>query len=546
MEPPSRARSSFAAALLSFAVAGCGARTQFIDRSSPTQAPPDSSVFADGSTSADVVITQPDVVITQPDVMIAQPDVVIAQPDVVTPARVANQLDMLVVIDNSGSMTDVQANLIVDFQVLLETLQNPLCGSRSNPAAEPHACTGSADDVMLHQPLRDLHLGVVSTDLGTAGTTIPGCDDAANGDNGRLNPLRYGPALQNHLPWAPRRPTAQTAPAGFRPDACGTSTDRFPAFITFCSNTADPSCDLPDANASTRDPATFALWFRCNAGLFVNGCGLESQLESAWRALVENGASAPSGTPNAGFLRDDAVLAIVVITDEEDGSVRQCAHDLGFSMTRGQRCIDASAVYDTNSPNWAHPTNPDLRFYLYTPADTRDPTWALDRYADTTGHWNRDFWSLKPDHPERVVFAAITGVPLAVPTLAGQTDYDALLGTPRNGVDDFFMRESSASVSGNQGAAGPFSMRQANMDPMCSHVVPACRREGSTYDPTRPCSNTQAMAFPSRRIVEVARRFEQSPHCAGSPCNNGYVSSICASDLEPALRAIGRKIARRL
>jgi hypothetical protein len=57
---------------------------------------------------------------------------------------------------------------------------------------------------------------------------------------------------------------------------------------------------------------------------------------------------------------------------------------------------------------------------------------------------------------------------------------------------------------------GPVSMRQRNMDPSCStRVVPACRREGSSYDPMRPACDTpvQYFALPSRRIVEVARRF---------------------------------------
>jgi hypothetical protein len=345
-----------------------------------------------------------------------------------------------------------------------------------------------------------------------------------------------------------------TAPANFRPAACNNDPNQFPSFITFCSNAADRSCDVPGMNASTRDPAIFADWFKCNAGLFVNGCGLESQLESVWRALVENDArSTPGNTSvNANFLREDALLAIVILSDEEDGSVRNCEHDGGFSAQTGAACSDAKDVYNTASMAWAHPTNPDLRFYLYTPGDSRDPTWNLDRYvntapAGTANRWSRDLFSLKPGHPERIIFAAITGVPLAIPMSGESINWNALLGAPgAGGPNDFYGRDSSMAISGMQETAGPFSMRAANMDPMCSHVVPACRRQGSTYDMTRPCSNSQYMAYPSRRIVEIARRFDEAPLCNGQPCRNGVVTSICSTNFTVAMRTIVQKISSRL
>lgn len=482
------------------------------------------------------------------------PDGSIIGPDGGPVIEPTDRLDMLVVVDNSGSMAQVQTQLMVKFEVMLENLRVPLCGSRSNPNAEPHACVGNDDEVQLTRPLRDMHVGVVSTDLGTPGSMVPGCDDSDRGDDGLLNPIRHGASLQAHLPWAPRRPSAQRAPAGFRPPVCADDTMQFPAFITYCSNTADASCDIAAPFSSTRDSSTFSSWFRCNSGLFVNGCGLESPLEAAWRALVEHDArSAPGNTSiNAGFLRDDAALAIVVFTDEEDGSVRNCEHDGGFSATRGESCNDALGVYNPASPEWAHPTNPDLRLYLYPSGSRHDPTWNLDRYANTTptsnpSRWNRDFWSLKPGRPDRVIFAAVTGVPLEIPRVNGAVNYDALLGAPRAGnVDDFIGRDSTTAVAGMQGMAGPFSMRHANLDPSCVHVVPACRREGSTFNPATPCIASQSMAFPSRRVVEVARRFEESPRCNGAPCNNGYVSSICAATFEVSLREIAVKIARRL
>ncbi len=88
-------------------------------------------------------------------------------------------------------------------------------------------------------------------------------------------------------------------------------------------------------------------------------------------------------------------------------------------------------------------------------------------------------------------------------------------------------------------AEGPISMRQRNMDPACStRVVPACRREGSTMATT--CDPAaQYFAWPSRRVVQVARRFAER-------YNNGTVSSICRNDYSSALTQIVERIQSRL
>lgn len=471
------------------------------------------------------------------------------------------KVDLLMVVDNSGSMADNQSNIMAQLGPLIDQLTNPPCISRSMPGGgTPHACNPmNMDDVPQYPAVKDLHVGVISTDLGTPGSMVPGCDDATRGDHGLLNPIRNGFALQSHLPWAPRRPNAVTAPAGFRPMACNNDPNQFPSFITFCSNAADATCDVPGMNASTRNPAIFSDWFKCNAGIFINGCGLEAQLESVWRALIHHDARAVPGnmSPNAGFLREDALLAIMMLSDEEDGSVRDCEYDQGFSAANGGAgCVSGTDVYNTSSMAWAHPTNPDLRFYLYTPGDNRDPNWDLNRYVNTAAasmnRWNKDLLSLKPGHPERIIFAAIAGVPLQVPTRPAMgmddppTDWNALLGAPSGSADNFYGRDSSMAISGMQETAGPFSMRAANMDPNCSHVVPACRRAGSTYNPMMTCSNSQQMAFPSRRIVEIARRFDESPLCNGAPCRNGLVTSICSTNFTVAMRTIVRKIASRI
>jgi hypothetical protein len=334
--------------------------------------------------------------------------------------------------------------------------------------------------------------------------------------------------MQSHLPWF-------TAPFGFRPADCNRA-DQFPAFITFQSG-ATPV-------------ATFTHDFQCNAALYVNGCGLEQPLEALHRALLwYDPRDRPGNTsPNAGFVRDDALLAIVVLTDEEDGSARDCRF-----AAPGEPCADATSVYQTAQGPWST-DNRNMRFYLYHPAGgPQDPTWPLDRYVDPADP-TRALWGLKPGHPERVLFAAITGVPIRTPPRPdGGTDWDRLLGTPdATDPNDFDRRDDSTAIA-EMSPEGPISMRLANIDPDCPsgtrlRVVPACRREGTTYNPTHPpCSyDEQYYALPSRRVVEIARRFDQAPVCDGAPCRNGFVGSICTLDLAAPVGTLMDRVLSRL
>ena len=431
------------------------------------------------------------------------------------------KLDLLFMIDNSNSMRENQTNLMTQFGLVLSTLSNPPCASASNPT--PHACNPSdPTDLHIYPPVADLHVAVVSSDLGTPGSSIPGCAVSDLGDDALMNPIRFGQALQRHEPWGIGPPTFG------RPSDCR-DPNQFPSFITFSS-------ELTATDQFVHD-------FQCNAGLYVNGCGLESQLDSVYRALITHDARDTAGNtaPNAGFLRDDALLAIVMLTDEEDGSVRDCR------FANGAPCDGAGAidVYNPASNAWAH-EELNLRFYMAQPCGPQDPTWALNRYIDPSNP-NAGLLALKPGHPERVIFSAIVGVPLAIPIIGTgenqRTDWDGLLGVPSvNGRDDFCGRDTSG-LGHQMSAEGPVSMRQANLEMQCpNRVVPACRRQGSTFNPTACTADLQYFAWPARRIVEVARRFDQSPLCGGRACGNGSVTSICGSNYADAIAPILRRL----
>jgi hypothetical protein len=92
------------------------------------------------------------------------------------------------------------------------------------------------------------------------------------------------------------------------------------------------------------------------------------------------GQGAPSGY-NAGFLRDDAILVVILVSDEEDCSSPDASGGVLY------RTDDAKVanVLCTRNPGALHP---------------------VSRYIE-------GLKSLKPRYPERIIFAGIVGVPLA-------------------------------------------------------------------------------------------------------------------------------------
>jgi hypothetical protein len=77
------------------------------------------------------------------------------------------------------------------------------------------------------------------------------------------------------------------------------------------------------------DPDAFASDVSCLAVAGTGGCGFEQQLDAALKAVTPSTSSITFGggdgmghadRSNAGFLRPDSVLAIVMVTDEEDCS----------------------------------------------------------------------------------------------------------------------------------------------------------------------------------------------------------------------------------
>lgn len=244
-------------------------------------------------------------------------------------------VDMLWVVDNSNSMMEEQNNLALNFRLLIDLLTAP---PDSDMDGEPD-----------YPAVEDLRIGVVSTDLGIGRTDVVGCD--MTGDDGRLI----------------------SASRSADPACTGMTTGADP-WLTFTAGD---------------DPMMFSQRFSCLARLGTDGCGLEQQLEAGLRGATEN----------AGFVRPDSLLAVVLVTDEEDCSAADTRiFDPSMDATLGTfgtRCAE--------HPELLHP---------------------IDRYVSMLS-------SLRPMRTADVVYAAITGVPRDLVMVPDRIDYDALLADPR-------------------------------------------------------------------------------------------------------------------
>jgi hypothetical protein len=189
------------------------------------------------------------------------------------------RVDIVLLVDNSGSMAQEQTALTLRFPELI--------GALVDPPIDPG--TGRPE----HPPVEDLNIGVITSDMGTAGHTVSTCSNSAIGDDGCF------------------RNTPSPAVGG-----CSAS---YPAFLS-----------RNETNAGTYSPAQMASDFTCIATLGTNGCGFEQQFKAMRKATTDNTAV---GACNAGFLRTDSLIALVFVTDEEDCSVR-IDHPEMFDQTR--------------------------------------------------------------------------------------------------------------------------------------------------------------------------------------------------------------------
>jgi len=146
---------------------------------------------------------------------------------------------------------------------------------------------------------------------------------------------------------------------------------------------------------------TLAEAFSSLATVGTNGCGIEQHLEAIKRALDG------SNPQNAGFLRRDAYLAIVVIADEDDCSLAKSTLFAGdpFDATYGDRvnfrCTAQGVACDTPATPFEDATG--IRTDCHPRFDEGSELTSIDRYVQALK-------GLKADARD-VIVAGIVGEP---------------------------------------------------------------------------------------------------------------------------------------
>jgi hypothetical protein len=265
------------------------------------------------------------------------------------PVTLNRNLDVLFVIDDSGSMADKQNNLAANFPNFVNRLSTVPGG------------------------LPDIHLGVVTTDMGTktSGSAQPAPPIGQVGQGG----------------------CAMTGKSG------NLTVSGAPVTGTFLSD-----IKLADGSRQKNYTGDLAQVFGQMARVGSTGCGFEQPLAAMKAALNDN----PS---NAGFLRPDAVLAVVFLADEDDCSAKSTTLFAPESPALGPlqsfRCtrFGVTCGQGGTTPNEMNQVGTKGSCTANTASDLLD---TVEEY--------RDFLvGLKSD-PKKVVVSSIMGVvePFAV------------------------------------------------------------------------------------------------------------------------------------
>ena len=235
-----------------------------------------------------------------------------------------DKLDILLMIDNSLSMSGKQSLLAEAVPSLVRRLSAPDCvdddGMKTGTSADPNTglCTSGEAEF---RPMQDVHIGIVTSSLGDHGSGDV-CSDAQNQANG-------GGSFYNDL--------AELLPS-VRPSSNLYGWNGTGFLVWDPRNQEDVSDPHTPITKNETDETELAQNFtnQINA-VGENGCGYEASLEAWYRFLVDpdpvTGVTNDLETSVRGatntlllqqrkaFLRDDSVLGIIMLTDENDCSI---------------------------------------------------------------------------------------------------------------------------------------------------------------------------------------------------------------------------------
>jgi hypothetical protein len=242
-----------------------------------------------------------------------------SEEDVSLQLTVNKDVDVLFIIDNSGSMGEEQANLGANFPSFIDVLEKK--GVEAN-----------------------YRIGVTTSDNGNPwcpiGTTTPeGGKLVLSSCTTRLGDFLFG------------------ADVDVQDLACNDICNLDAAALEILPTTTDeddtpsprPWLENIEGKKNIPDTTSMSEAFACFGPQGVNGCGFESQLESMYLALTRAQTNTEA---SYGFLRASAILAIVIVSDEAD-----CSYNKNWSAifdADGAKAFwsDPTAAFPTSAVCW--------------------------------------------------------------------------------------------------------------------------------------------------------------------------------------------------
>jgi hypothetical protein len=362
-------------------------------------------------------------------------------------------IDIVFEIDNSVSMQPEQANLVANFPVFINVLKN------------------------LPGGLPNVHIAVVTSDMGAGAFTssVGGCEKP---DNGSFV------------------------------DQVRAATD--PVCTTARLNAGEHFIASLNSGAQNNFTGDITDVFRCIAQVGTTGCGFEDHLESVRAALGD-----PTGDPahdipvrpvppnNTGFLRDDAYLAVIFITNEEECSTApdNVLFDPGMASnaTLGPlttRCFAHTDICDgqrvINYVQTGQPAGPFQNCVSDETTFGADPT-----HAAIPVQFYVDYMKKRKADPSKVLLSGI---------IAPDAPYSLVLGPDGHGG------MAIAQGFSCTGAAGVFGQ-----------PVPRWTKFFSSFGAQQTVTTSicdQSFAAAMQRIAELLSR------ALGSPCIAGQVLNV--------------------
>ncbi|MDP9033184.1 MAG: hypothetical protein M3O50_00110, partial [Myxococcota bacterium] len=268
-----------------------------------------------------------------------------------------DKIDLLFMVDNSASMGDKQDLLAAAVPDMLNRLVSPNCvdaaGNPTGQTAQMGICPGGSSPEF--PPVHNMHIGIVTSSLGGRGGDVCSPTDpnqantslnAHNDDRGEL--IIRGGASENDV--ADGNPSHMLA--------------WFPNVSQNSNAAAPPTTPIGTVGARGTAGTLIGDFTDMIIGVHEHGCGFEAQNEAWYRFLVQpdpfdtitvssnkasiNGYDDTILRQRADFLRPDSLLAVIVVTDENE----EVANPLAVG---GQGWAFENQVFPGNATNQSAP-----------------------------------------------------------------------------------------------------------------------------------------------------------------------------------------------